>query len=362
MRINQIYFLTLSVFVTMLSFWFNTERNQDMVVHPAVAAHVKSDDPDETFKEAVKAYENADFSEAISLFSMVAENEAGDRVKRRDALHYLGRAYVARRNEQKAKEALSGMVKLEPPRIELDPDQESPPLMRLYYDVRKTENGDFGVRKDPGVTTLAVLDFTNNSIDDHEKLNPLQKGFSSLFINQLNGATSLKVIERERIQWLLSELDLQADEGRVDQQTAVRAGKLLGAQSVLLGSYIKHGKKMIITARLVKVETGEIIMTEKVTGKAGDFFELADQLSLNVAQSINIDIEEHHLGARTDTRSLDAMISYSEGLDLLEQENYPAAYAKFLEALEFDPQYDRAGNKAKSIEPMLYVAGVASDG
>ncbi len=362
MRINQIYFLALSVFVTMLSFWFNTERNQGMMTHLSVVANMQADDPDETFDKAVKAYQNADFSEAIALFSAVAENQAGDRVVRRDALHYLGRAYVARRNEEKAKEALSGMVKLEPPRIELDPDQESPPLMRLYYDVRKSENGDFGVRQETGVTTLAVLDFTNNSIDDHEKLDPLQKGFSSLFINQLNGATSLKVIERERIQWLLDELDLQADAGRVDQQTAVRAGKLLGAQSVLLGSYIKHGKKMIITARLVKVETGEIIMTEKVTGKAGDFFELADQLSLNIAQSINVDIEEHQLGARTDTRSLDAMISYSQGLDLLEAENYPAAYDKFLEALEYDPQYNRAANKAKSIEPLLYVAGMASDG
>ncbi|MFK7844554.1 MAG: CsgG/HfaB family protein [Rhodothermales bacterium] len=358
MRTIQIYFLTLSVFVSVLSLWFHSERNQQMGMHPSIATEFHLDDPDETFNKAVKAYEAANFSEAIELFSAVAQDQDGERVVRRDALHYLGRAYMARRNEEKAKDALSGMVKLEPPRIEFDPDIESPKLMRVYYDVRKDGSGDYEVHQEAGVTTLAVLDFTNNSIDDYDRLNPLQKGFSSLFINQLNGATSLRVIERERIQWLLDELDLQADEGRVDQQTAVRAGKLLGAQAVLLGSYIKHGKKIVITARLVKVETGEIIMSEKVTGKADRFFDLADELSLKVAKGINVDLEQSELGARSDTRSLDAMISYSEGLDLLEKEEYQQAYAKFSEALEYDPDYRRASIKAKSIEPMLYVAGI----
>ena len=326
-------------------------------MHLSVAAEVQLDDPDETFRQAVKAYEDANFSEAIELFSAVAQNRTGERTMRRDALHYLGRAYMARRNEEKAKAALSDMLELEPPRIEMDPDVESPNLMRVYYDVRKDERGDYEIHNDAGLKTLAVLDFTNNSIDDHERLDPLRKGFTSLFINQLDSSVDLKVIERERIQWLLDELDLQADRNRVDQQTAVRAGKLLGAQSVLMGSYIKHGKNMVITVRLVKVETGEIIMSEKVSGKADRFFELADELSLKVAKGINVTLETTALGTTTETRSLDAMISYSEGLDLLEAESYQEAYEKFLEALEYDAGYKRAAMKAKSIEPMLYVAG-----
>ncbi len=330
-------------------------------MHLSVAAQLQLEDPDDTFNEGVKAYEEANFAEAIELFSAVAQDHSGDRLMRRNALHYLGRAYMARRDEENAKQALSGMLELEPPRIEMDPDIEPPKLMRLYYDVRKDDNGDYGVHAENGMTTLAVLDFTNNSIDDFDRLNPLQKGFSSLFINQLNGATSLKVIERERIQWLLEELDLQANANRVDQQTAVRAGKLLGAQAVLLGSYIKHGKNIVITARLVKVETGEIMMSEKVTGKADRFFDLADDLSLKVAKGINVNLERSELGARSDTRSLDAMISYSEGLDLLEKEDYQSAYEKFIEALDYDPEYRRAQLKARSLEPMLYVAGLGDE-
>lgn len=355
MRTLEIYFLTLSVFVSILACWFNSDRNQHVLKLQA-AYNVLQEDPDETFDKAVRAFEEANFSEAIELFSQVAENERGERLLRRNALHYLGRSYMARRDEDEAKVALTDMIEFEPPRIEFDPDIESPPLMKLYYDVRKNDSGSYDVEAGPGMKTLAVLDFTNNSIDDFEKLNPLSKGFSSLIINQLNGSTDLKVIERERLQWLLDELDLQKQADRVDQETAVRAGKLLGAHALLFGSYIKHGKSLMITARLVKVETGEIIMSEKVTGKADKFFELADELSLKVAKGINAEVLPTELGASSDTRSLDAMISYSEGLDLLEQDDFKGAYLKFLEALEYDPKYKRASIKAKSIQPMILFA------
>ena len=310
----------------------------------------------EAFTRAVRAYQEADFERAIDAFSRLAADSAQQRIVRRDALHYLGRAYMAKQEVDRAREALTGMVELEPPPIELDPDIEPPRLMRLYYDVRKTCKGNYTVEGEPSVRTLAVLDFTNNSIDDHDRLEPLSKGFTSLFIHQLNGATGLKVIERERVQWLLDELDLQHEGGRVDPQTAVRAGKLLGAHTVLFGSFIQYGRKMVINARLVDVETSEILMTEQVSGRADRFFDLADELSLKVAQRINVALEHTELGSRTETRSLDAMISYSEGLDLLEKDDYRAAYEKFLEALHHDPAYRRARLKAESIRPLL-IAG-----
>ena len=252
---------------------------------------------------------------------------------------------------------LQDLIELEPPIVELDPDIEAPPLMKLYYEVRKEHTDSYEVeRADPGLQTLAIVDFSNNSLDDRERMDPLEGGFASLMIHQLNGATGLKVIERERIQWLLDELDLQQEEGRVDQATAVRTGKLLGATAVMFGSFMKHRNELRINARLVKVETGEILMTEQVAGKDKDFFELAESLSMKVAQGINISMEKTEIGARSDTRSLDAMISYSEGLALLEQEEYQAAYLKFEEALEFDENYSRARQKADSIKPLLLTA------
>ena len=310
-----------------------------------------------TLEDAVAAYHEANFDKAITLFAELAGNENQNKAVRKESLQFLGRAYIAKRLEEDARSVLEELVDLEPPIIELDPDVEPPPLMKLYYDVRKEKSDSYTVeRADPGLQTLAIVDFTNNSLDDRERMDPLEGGFASLMVHQLNGATGLKVIERERIQWLLDELDLQEDEGRVDQATAVRTGKLLGATAVLFGSFMKHRNELRLNARLVKVETGEILMTEQVAGKDKDFFELAEELSLKVAQGINVTLQESMIGERTDTRSLDAMISYSEGLNLLENEDYQAAYLKFQEALEYDSNYTRAAQKAESLKPLLITA------
>ena len=314
------------------------------------------EDSSDVFKDAIHAYESANFEHAISLFEGIATDSSQDRVLRRDAWHYLGRVYLAMRDGEEARTALEQMADFEPPRITIDPDIEPPNLLRLYYDVYKDREGSYAGLQEQGKTTIAVIDFDNQSIDDHERLEPLSKGFASLLINQLNGTTDLKVVERERIQWLLSELDLQQKTGRIDPESAVRAGKLLGVHMVMMGSFMKFGKQMSLNARLVDVETGEILMTDQVQGKAEDFFKLADRLSLSVVKSINVKAEENAFGGRfEETSSLDALLSYSEGLTQLELENYRHAYEKFLEALEYDPSYKRALLKARSLEPFLQV-------
>ncbi len=317
-----------------------------------LAPHAQAQD--DQMAEGVTAYTTGDYDTTIRLFSDLAKDDARATPERREALHYLGRAYIAKRMANEARETLTELLELEPPLVELDPDMEPPPLMKLYYEVRKDVSNSYEVeRARDGIQTLAIMDFTNNSVDDHERFAPMEQGFASVLIHQLNGATDLKVVERERIQWLLSELDLQQDASRVDQSTAVRMGKLMGAQAMLLGSFIKHRKDIMINARLVNVETGEILMSEQVKGRAEDFYELTQQLSLKVAQGINVTLSETTLGASTETKSLDAQISYSEGIVLLEKEEYRAAYEKFLEALEYDASYSRARLKADSIEPLL---------
>ncbi len=348
-----IILLTCSAFIHVPSEQDPSNQSMEMRSTSGVLFH----SPD--FEKAVRAYQEADFDKAIDLFSAIAQDESRDRVIRRDALLFLGRTYLAMRNDREARDALSRMADFEPPRVEIDPDVEPPHLLRLYYDVYKERKGSYEVPEASLKNTIAVVDFSNQSLDDRERLEPLQQGFSTLFINQLGGTTELKVVEREHLQWLLGELNLQRDVDRVDQQSAVRAGKLLGVHWVLMGTYMKFGKQMSMTARLVSVETGEIVMSDEVRGKADKFFELAEQLSLSIVKSINVEMEtaSNAHDRFEDTRSLDALLSYSEGLDLLEADQYRAAYEKFLEALEYDPSYKRASLKARSLEPLLAAAG-----
>lgn len=308
---------------------------------------------DVTFETATAAYQEANFDEAIDQFVTLSADQSLERDVRREVFQYLGRSYIAKNLTDKAREVVLDLLELEPPLVELDPDIEPRPLMRIYYDARKNLEGGYQVeRADPAMRTLAIMDFTNSSVTEKESFDPLQQGLATIMIHNLNGATDLKVVERERIQWLLDEQAMQRSDV-VDQQTAVQAGKLLGAHAVLFGGFIVNRRDMWINARLVDVETGEILLTEQVFTKPNDFFEGVEKLSLQVAQAVNADLEEADLGARTETRSLDAQMSYWEGLGLLDRGEYRAAYEKFLESMEYDPGFTRARLKAESVEPIL---------
>ncbi len=306
------------------------------------------------FDDAMKFYNAANFEKAISILSTLADDKSIDNKLMKEILLALGRSHTAKGNKEKAMWAMTRLIDLEPPTITPDPDAECPPLMKIYYEARKAKSGSTEVeRADPGIKTIAILDFMNRSIDDKEKFDPMEKGFAELMINQLSGSVSLKVIERERIQWILDEIGLENDPTKFDQSSAVRVGRQLGVHAILLGSFIKVKNRMDLLARLVKVETSEIIATERASGDADEFFEIAENLSINIAKKINASLTEADIEKRNETKSLDAMMSYSEGLVHLEKGDYKAAYDKFIMALRFDPTYDKARLKAASIKPLV---------
>jgi TolB-like protein len=308
----------------------------------------------ERIKKGIEAYDAARFDDAIDILSSVAKDKSLDIKERRDVYLNLARSYLAKSNTEAVKDALTKLVNLEPPIIELDPDAEAPPLLKIYYDVRKDVTGSTRMeRADPGIKTMAVLDFKNRSIEDKEKYDPMEKGFAELLINKLNGSVNLKVVERERIQWILDEIGLENDPGKFDEKSAVRVGKQLGVHTILIGSFIKANDQLYLGARLVKVETSEILMTDQVKGDADDFFDLADRLSEKVAKGINVTLGKVEFQPGKETKSLDAMLTYSEGLVELEKGNYKVAYDKFMDALEKDPTYSKAKTKADSIKPLI---------
>lgn len=311
-----------------------------------------------TLDEAVTAYGQGEWERATALFASLAEDAGVSVGVREEALRYLGRTYIAQNQREAARAALDQLLALEPPLIEVDPEIEHPDLVRLYYEARRDlQGGDYAVeRADPGLTTLAILDFTNSSIDRYDAVDPLRQGFASMMIHTLSGATDLQVIERERIQWLLDELELQQESGAVDPATAVRAGKLLGATTVLFGAYTVQGERLWVSARLVKVETGEILLAEQVFGTEAGLFDLVDELSLEVAQAVNATLDRETVGERRDTNSLDAMMAYSEGLALLEAGDHAGAHARFEAALEHDPTYARAQARVESLRPAIAAA------
>jgi len=324
------------------------------------AAPAPSKGQPSALQKAKEASEFGEYERAVIFLTKVTRDSSVEETYRRDAFKNLVRAYIAQGQQDNARTAMKAWLKMEPPPVELDPNRQPPDLMKLHYELRKEMSGDYAVRQDPGLQTLAIMDFTNASVTDSQRWGSLTAGFPSMMINYLSGTTDLQVIERQRIDWLLKELELQSKKDVVDQSTAVGTGKVLGATSVLFGTYTVLEDRIRIGARLVKVETSEVLLAEEVMGGPDDFFGLVQDLSNKVTRAINVELEETKTGAGPETQSIEARLAYFDGLVEMDDGNYQAARKHFEDALEHDPDYELAQAKMKSLEPQLAAAKVDS--
>ena len=88
--------------------------------------------------------------------------------------------------------------------------------------------------------TVAISYFDNTS--GLEQYNPLSKGLADMLITDLSNVKSIQIVEREKLESLLKEIDL--GEGKfIDPNTAQKLGKGLGAGYMLTGSYLIMGIK-----------------------------------------------------------------------------------------------------------------------
>lgn len=301
-------------------------------------------------------YNSARFEEAISKLNELIKIETAPEKQRVDIYQLLGFALVAKGYYAQAKEAVEKIIELDP-NIQFDPEYVPPKMMKIYYAVWKEKQGTNQIESqhDPGIQTIAILDFDNNSIGDDKQIwEPMGKGLAQMLITDLSKIVKLKVVERERIQYILDELQLQKSEA-FDEKSVVQIGKQLGVHAMLFGGFSKIDKMVRIDARLIKVETSELMKAEEITGKADEFINLEKELALKITKNLDVELSKYEgkLIEKSENRSLEAALAYSEGLSLLDKEDYKNAMRKFQEALKYNPNYAAAQKKIDLIKPLV---------
>ena len=131
-----------------------------------------------------------------------------------------------------------------------------------------------------GKPTVAVLYFNNGSFGPSAKdYDGLNKGIPDFLITDMSANPNIRVVERDQVVKLLEEQKLVTD-GKIDQATAVKVGKLLGAQHMIFGGYMADTKgNFRIDARAVNVETGAIEHVDRVDDKADNIMSAISTLA-----------------------------------------------------------------------------------
>jgi TolB-like protein/tetratricopeptide (TPR) repeat protein len=128
-----------------------------------------------------------------------------------------------------------------------------------------------------GRPAIAVLYFDNNTGDT--SLDWIRTGLTDMMVTDLSQSPNIEVLGTDRLFQILQELRRADDKvlsADVVQQVAARAG----VDRVLVGSYVKAGETIRISARLQDARTGQIVSAERVEGPGeSSLFSLVDELT-----------------------------------------------------------------------------------
>lgn len=177
-------------------------------------------------------------------------------------------------------------------------------------------------------SVVGVLRYDNNS--GEERYDHLGKAFSSMMISDLSVLDRVRLIERERVEDIMAELDLQYS-GRVDEETAVSLGMFLGAEYLVLGSFVTLDPEIRVNTRVARVETTEIVTTAEVTGEQTALFDLQQALADQIVEGLDLVLTEEErrlLAERQQENRIDdmeALIGYSQALCYIDEGNYDDA-------------------------------------
>lgn len=184
-----------------------------------------------------------------------------------------------------------------------------------------------------GVTapkSIAVLAFTDMSPDKSQEY--LGDGLADDIITALSGIKELKVPARtSSFQFKGKNADLR------------EIGDKLGVETILEGSVQKSGNILRITVKLINVEDGTPIWSDRWDRDMNDLFKVQDEIASRIREKLQISLLTSSAKRSTDNTA--AYEDFLKGRRLLLTnipENVKQARDFFLEALQKDPSFAEA--------------------
>ncbi|HTS89011.1 MAG TPA: CsgG/HfaB family protein [Gemmatimonadales bacterium] len=199
---------------------------------------------------------------------------------------------------------------------------------------------------------IAVLPFENGGSygQDKENFEALQRGIPGMLISELGQNPAARVVDRDNIMAVLHEQDLGKD-GRVDAATAAKIGKIVGARYMITGTFVDMYGHFRTDARVIDVETSEIIKTVKAEGKREDLFKQIQTIADRIMTETKLPPLPAEVSKADQSRNVptEALTYYSRALLYQDRGDKTKAAEFFRKAIDTFPGYTEAQEGLKKV-------------
>lgn len=278
------------------------------------------------------------YDKAITEFTEVLKEIP----KRPYATYYLGLAYMKNGNRHKAIDIFKSYHNEEEPMVELQIKKH----LTILEMVESLNFAKAAVQQEkalntlqPKAETVAVFYFKDLSADD--RFRHLQKAMAAMIITDLSRVESLQVLERMRVQYLLTEMQM-GQTGIVEKNSAPRTGRLLGAENLILGTF--NTGSLRVNSSVASTSKGHLKGSIAVHSEIEQFYILQKELVYQILKVLNVKLppEEQATFSKYHTKSLNAALYFGQGLEALDMDEWKEAEEYFHRAFIEDPSFKLA--------------------
>lgn len=186
---------------------------------------------------------------------------------------------------------------------------------------------------------LAVADFTVSS--ENPRLRFVGKGLAEMIAAELAQARDIVLIDRDMRAELLREQEFSLSEA-ADAAAQVELGRILSADYLLFGEIVDMDQKVLVTARIVSVETGQVVWTDRVLGVLADYDLLSSRFARSALDSLGagsamVMVAPPSAGKIEPARKEEVIVAFSSAVDSYDRKDKEEARKQLKTARSIDP-------------------------
>jgi len=184
---------------------------------------------------------------------------------------------------------------------------------------------------------LAIADFAIHS--DNPRYKYIGKGISEMIAVELRKSPGIKLIERELRTQILEEMEFALSD-LADSNKQLELGKLLAAGYIVFGEIIDMDREVLISLRMIAVQSGEIVWNEKLTEKLSKYDYISGYFAESILTYLNVGVSKTTV-AKTEQiseKNEEVVVALSKAIDHYDQDENEQAKKELSVAKRLDPK------------------------
>ncbi|MBE3064469.1 MAG: hypothetical protein IMZ69_05570 [Spirochaetes bacterium] len=190
-------------------------------------------------------------------------------------------------------------------------------------------------------TRLSVSDLAVHS--GNPQYTYVGKGLAEMIAVELRKSPDITLIEREKRRSLLEEMEFSlsdlADSGR-----QAEVGRMLAAGYMVFGELIDMGPQVLITLRMVDVQTSEVVWSQMLTDTLSRYDYIAGYFASSIMQHFGAQVSrttEVKMADRSEKKA-ETVVALSTAIDLYDRKEKDLARKELAVAQKLDPKSEAA--------------------